>query len=345
MKSGGDDEPQRSKRQTGMGMQSENDPIINVEHLNKIFQSVRGYWRQKKHAVQAVKDISFSVHRGELFGMVGPNGAGKTTTVKMLSTLLLPTGGKATLFGHDVVRETHKIRPRIGFTFGGNKGLYGRLSALDNLRYFAELYKLDPEAIEKRIKEMFEVVGLTGREKDRVETYSSGMQQRLHLARAMLHNPDLIFLDEPTVGIDPIGSREIRALVKELVRRGKTILLTTHYMYEAEELCDRIAVVNHGEIVALDTPAALKTRATSDSVIVIHTPTENPSLENELQNLKDEIHHLSSSNDTVSIHTRNPGRILNALATLLERQIISNIEVRNATLEDVYVQIIKESAS
>jgi ABC-2 type transport system ATP-binding protein len=326
-------------------MQNGKDIIINVEHLNKVFYSIRGYWRQKKHRVEAVKDISFSICKGELFGMVGPNGAGKTTTVKMLSTLLLPTGGKASIFGHDVVKDTYKIRPRIGFTFGGNKGLYGRLSALDNLKYFAELYKLDPETIERRIKEMLEIVGLTGREKDRVETYSSGMQQRLHLARAMLHDPDLIFLDEPTVGIDPIGSREIRALVKELVKRGKTILLTTHYMYEAEELCDRIAVVNHGEIVALDTPASLKTRASGDSVIVIHTPTENPALDYELGNLRNDIGHLSNSNDTVSIHTRNPGRILNALAALLERQVISNIEVRNATLEDVYVQIIKDSAT
>ncbi|HSA99034.1 MAG TPA: ABC transporter ATP-binding protein [Anaerolineales bacterium] len=324
-------------------MQNEKDIIINVEHLHKIFYSIRGYWRQKKHPVEAVKDISFSVCQGELFGMVGPNGAGKTTTVKMLSTLLLPTSGKAALFGYDVVRDTYKIRPHIGFTFGGNKGLYGRLSGLDNLKYFAELYKLDPETIGRRVKEMLEVVGLTGREKDRVETYSSGMQQRLHLARAMLHDPDLIFLDEPTVGIDPIGAREIRALVKELVKRGKTILLTTHYMYEAEELCDRIAVVNHGEIVALDTPASLQARASGDRVIVIHTPTENPALESELNSLKNEISHLSNTNDTVSIHTRNPGRILNALAALLERQAISNIEVRNSTLEDVYVQIIKEN--
>lgn len=125
--------------------------------------------------------------------------------------------------------------------------------------------------------------------------------------------------------------------------RGKTILLTTHYMYEAEELCDRIAVVNHGEIVALDTPASLKMRASDDSVIVIHTPTENPVLDRELDSMKSEIAHLSNSNDTLSIHTRNPGRILNSLAALLERKIISNIEVRNATLEDVYVKIIKEN--
>jgi len=326
-------------------MQNAHENIINVEHLNKIFYSIRGFWKREKHPVEAVKDISFCIHRGELFGMVGPNGAGKTTTVKMLSTLLLPTSGTASIFGLDVVKHTNQIRPRIGFTFGGNKGLYSRLSGLDNLKYFAELYRLQPDIITKRIKDLLEIVGLTGRENDRVETYSSGMQQRLHLARALLHDPELLFLDEPTVGIDPIGSREIRALVKELVERGKTILLTTHYMYEAEELCDRIAVVNHGEIVALDTPASLKTRAASETVIVIHSPTENHILECELENLRSEIGQLSNSNDTVSIHTQNPGRVLNALATLLERQIISNIEVRNATLEDVYVKIIKNNAA
>jgi ABC-2 type transport system ATP-binding protein len=324
-------------------MQPNQDIAVSVRNLHKVFQSVRGFWRQKKHPVTAVDDISFEISRGELFGMVGPNGAGKTTTVKMLATLLLPTSGTAEIFGLDIQRDTTRIRPRIGFTFGGNRGLYGRLSALDNLRYFAELYKLDPGTIEKRIKELLEIVGLTGRERDRVETFSSGMQQRLHLARAMLHDPDLIFLDEPTVGIDPVGSREIRQLVKELVRRGKTVLLTTHYMYEAEELCNRIAVVNHGRIVALDTPERLKTRASGDSVIVIHSRTENGALQAELAHLKDDYVHLGNSDETISLQTKKPARILNALAALLERQVISNIEVRNATLEDVYVQIIQET--
>lgn len=317
------------------------ETAVYVEHLNKVFYSVQGFWRQKRRPVVAVDDISFSIHRGELFGMVGPNGAGKTTTVKMLSTLLIPTGGRATIFGLDVVNDTAGIRPKIGFTFGGNRGLYSRLSGLDNLKYFAELYKLEPETIKRRINELLEIVGLKGREHDRVETYSSGMQQRLHLARAMLHDPDLIFLDEPTVGIDPVGAREIRALVKDLVKRGKTILLTTHYMFEAEELCDRIAVVNHGRIVALDTPAGLKRRSSGESVIVIQTPGHNPALHQALRSLNITEDDLHNSGETVSLHTLNPARILNALAPLLERNVITNMEVRNATLEDVYVQIIK----
>lgn len=324
-------------------MQIKDEIAVEVEHLHKVFYSIQGFWRQKRHPVTAVEDISFSIRRGELFGMVGPNGAGKTTTVKMLSTLLLPTSGTARIFGLDILRDTNQIRPKIGFTFGGNKGLYSRLSGLDNLKYFAELYKLDPDKISKRIKELLEVVGLTGRENDRVETYSSGMQQRLHLARTMLHDPQLIFLDEPTVGIDPIGAREIRQLVKDLVKRGTTILLTSHYMYEVEELCDRIAVVNHGKIVALDTPTALKSRSSGDSVVVIQTPGDHHALERELRALNLAATDIHCSDETISLNTKNPSRVLNTLSPLLERNIITNIEVHNATLEDVYVQIIKEN--
>jgi ABC-2 type transport system ATP-binding protein len=327
-----------------MGMQNKND-VIRVQHLNKIFTSIRGFWKREKHPIQAVKDISFSVHKGELFGMVGPNGAGKTTTVKMLSTLLLPTSGTAKIFGLDILRHTDQIRARIGFTFGGNKGLYTRLSGLDNLKYFAELYKIKRDIIPKRIEELLEIVGLTGRENDRVETYSSGMQQRLHLARALLHDPELIFLDEPTVGIDPIGAREIRQLIKGLTQRGKTILLTSHYMYEMEELCDRIAVVNNGEIVALGTPASLKSHSSGDSVVTIHVPNHNPVFEQELYKLNITAHHIHPGSGMISLQTKNPSLILQALAPLLERNIITNIEVRNATLEDVYVDIIKNHKS
>ena len=273
-------------------MKNDQEIAVNVTNLHKLFYSIRGFWRQHKHPIVAVEDISFDIKRGELFGVVGPNGAGKTTTVKMLSTLLLPTSGTASVLGLDILRDTREIRRHIGFTFGGNKGLYGRLSGLDNLRYFAELYKIDPDIIGGRIAELLEIVGLTGREQDRVETYSSGMQQRLHLARAMLHDPEMIFLDEPTVGIDPIGAREIRQLVKELVERGKTVLLTSHYLYEVEELCDRIAVVNHGKIIALDTPAALKSHSKGDCVVVIQVPNGKGSLQGQLDALQQHLSKL-----------------------------------------------------
>ena len=326
-------------------MKNDQEIAVNVTNLHKLFYSIRGFWRQHKHPIVAVEDISFDIKRGELFGVVGPNGAGKTTTVKMLSTLLLPTSGTASVLGLDILRDTREIRRHIGFTFGGNKGLYGRLSGLDNLRYFAELYKIDPDIIGGRIAELLEIVGLTGREQDRVETYSSGMQQRLHLARAMLHDPEMIFLDEPTVGIDPIGAREIRQLVKELVERGKTVLLTSHYMYEVEELCDRIAVVNHGKIIALDTPAALKSHSKGDCVVVIQVPNGKGSLQGQLDALQQHLSKVHTSGEILSLYTQSPSIVLNELTPLLKQNLITNIEVRNATLEDVYVNIIKNQTT
>ncbi len=324
-------------------MQAASEVAVEVKQLRKVFQSIQGTWFQKRHPVTAVEEISFSIHTGELFGMVGPNGAGKTTTVKMLATLLLPTRGTASIFGYDILKDVRHIRPRIGFTLGGSKGLYGRLSGLDNLKYFAELYKLEPRRIKQRIQELLEMVGLKGRERDRVETYSSGMQQRLHLARAMLHDPQLIFLDEPTVGIDPVGARQIRQLIRELVQRGKTVLLTSHYMYEMEELCDRIAVVNHGRIVALDTPQGLKQRVAGESTVVIQCPADPAGLHRALLELGLESAEIQNSGETISLRTRNPKQALNALVPLLEHHVISDIEVHNATLEDVYVRIIQDS--
>ena len=329
------------KELTDTHREKDQETAVQIVHLHKVFNSVQGFWRQTRRPITAVEDISLCIRRGELFGVVGPNGAGKTTTVKMLSTLLLPTSGTAKIFGLDVVKDTAQIRPRIGFTLGGNKGLYSRLSGLDNLKYFAELYKLDPDMFSKRIKELLDLVGLAGREHDRVETYSSGMQQRLHLARALLHDPDLIFLDEPTVGIDPVGARELRALVKELIQRGKTVLLTTHYMYEAEELCDRIAVVNHGHVVALDTPTGLKRRALGESIVVIQAGADNLALQDALRTLNVSRADLQRTGESISLHTKNPAQVLNVLAPLLERNSITNMEIHNATLEDVYVQIIK----
>ena len=161
------------------------------------------------------------------------------------------------------------MRERIGYVFGGDRGLYERLSALDNLRYFAELYGVDPARQRARIGELLELVGLTGREKERVEGYSRGMRQRLHIARGLLHDPPVVFLDEPTIGVDPVGARELRATIASLREAGKTVLLTTHYMFEADALCDRIAVVATGRIVAEGTPRDLKDRVADGDVVEI----------------------------------------------------------------------------
>ena len=234
------------------------DAVIEARDLRRVYKTTTGVLRRKPLEVEAVKGVSFAVQRGELFGLLGPNGAGKTTTIKMLITLLLPTSGEARVLGLDVVDDARDVRKRIGYVFGGDRGLYERLSALDNLRYFAELYGVSGKAQRARIDEVLELVGLKGREQERVEGYSRGMRQRLHIARGILHDPEVVFLDEPTIGVDPVGARELRQTISDLITSGKTVLLTTHYMFEADALCDRIAVIAKGAIVGAGTPEELK---------------------------------------------------------------------------------------
>ncbi len=321
-----------------------NTAAIEAKALCKTFTTKTGLWKNKTKSTLAVDGVTFAVERGELFGLLGPNGAGKTTTVRMLTTLLLPSGGTGSILGRDVVRETAEVRKHIGFAFGGSRGLYLRLTALQNLRYFAELYALEPQYVEKRIPELLELVGLQGRESDRVETYSSGMVQRLHLARALLHDPEVLFLDEPTVGIDPVGARLLRQTIKDLQAMGKTILLTTLYMAEAEELCQRIAIINHGHLVALDSPDALKKQISGDSVIEASLASAQArEVLAKLQqmggrntvSLKD-----TSEPEVISICTPEPSSVLELLSPYLNTRSIFDLEVRSQTLEDVYVTII-----
>src|SRR5437868_4023601 len=242
---------------------------IEARDLHRTYRTSTGTLRRRSVDVEAVRGVSFAVEPGELYGLLGPNGAGKTTTIKMLITLLLPTSGSARVLGHDVVADPRAVRRSIGYVFGGDRGLYERLSALDNLRYFAELYGVSGRDQRRRIAEVLELVGLGGREKERVEGYSRGMKQRLHVARGILHDPQVVFLDEPTIGLDPVGARELRSTIAELVAAGKTVLLTTHYMFEADALCDRIAVIANGSIVGEGTPAELKSRVTDGRVTEI----------------------------------------------------------------------------
>src|SRR3954466_10954371 len=244
-------------------------PVIEAIDLRRTYRTTTGVVRRKPLEVEAVRGVSFAVEQGELFGLLGPNGAGKTTTIKMLITLLLPTSGTARVPGAAAAPEPREARRKIGYVFGGDRGLYERLSALDNLRYFAELYGVSGARQRHRIDEVLELVGLKGREKERVEGYSRGMRQRLHIARGILHDPEVVFLDEPTIGVDPVGARELRAMIAGLVDAGKTVLLTTHYMFEADSLCDRIAVIAQGQILAEGTPRDLKAGVGEGSIVEI----------------------------------------------------------------------------
>jgi ABC-2 type transport system ATP-binding protein len=215
---------------------------IEVENLTRNYNGLR-----------AVDGINFDVEQGEIFGFLGPNGAGKTTTIKMLTGQLRPTLGKARVMGCDVVEDRENLKPQIGVVFE-SQNLYERLSGRDNLQFYARLYRVKKE----RVGEVLDQVGLMSRERDKVQEYSNGLKQRLLIARAILHKPRVLFLDEPTKGLDPNVARDIRTIVTDLVHQGMTVFLTTHYMEEADQLSDRVAIIDHGRIVAMDTPERLK---------------------------------------------------------------------------------------
>lgn len=236
-------------------------PIISVKNLKRTYKTKVGVISQEKKMVEALKGISFDVYPGEIFGLLGPNGAGKTTTIKILTTLLAPTEGEAKVFDYDVFGQEKKVRSKINFIFGGERSLYWRLSGEDNLKYFADLYKVPRAQQGQLLDELFEMVELSHARKQKVETYSKGMKQRLQIARAMLNDPEVIFLDEPSIGLDPVGARALKSMIRTIANKGKTVLLTTHYMQEAEELCSRIAIIDKGRLIALDTVAGLKEKA------------------------------------------------------------------------------------
>jgi ABC-2 type transport system ATP-binding protein len=226
------------------------DAVV-VNEIRRVFTP------RKRDPVDALDGVSLTIPVGEVHGLLGPNGAGKTTLVKILSTVLLPTSGSAAVLGHDVVAEARAVRPQIGIVFGGERGLYWRLTGRQNLEYWGALYKLSRPEIRERTGLLLERVGITDRADERVETYSRGMKQRLHLARGLIGDAKVLFLDEPTTGMDPLAAREFRALIGELRGEGRTILLATHDMAEAEALCDRVTLIDRGSILATESPRTL----------------------------------------------------------------------------------------
>jgi len=209
--------------------------------------------RRDYDGLRAVDGISFSVEQGEIFGFLGPNGAGKTTTIRMLTGQLLPTSGSAKVAGYDIITQRQQLKPKIGVVFD-NQNLYERMSARGNLIFYARLYRIE----KSRVDDILSQVGLIERAGDMVGKYSNGLKQRLLIARALLHKPEVLFLDEPTRGLDPHIGREIRNIIVNLAKVGMTVFLTTHYMEEADQMCQRVAFLDRGKIVAMDSPQSLK---------------------------------------------------------------------------------------
>ncbi len=322
-------------------------PAIEVCEIYRVFESRKGFFFQERTRTEALRGVSLSVEPGEIFGLLGPNGAGKTTLTKILSTLLLPTSGVARVLGLDVVQETQALRPRIGLVLGGERGLYTRISGRENLRYFADLYGVPLPERDTRIHEVLARVGLTDAADRRVEEYSRGMKQKLHIARGILHRPAVLFLDEPTIGLDPKSARDTRKLIRSLVTDGVTIFLTTHYMFEAEELCHRIAILSKGRIVGLDTVPGLRKLVGGDRTIEV----EDYGFEdNEIATLRtlpgvskvaeEEFGPLTRL--TLRVQTERPR--VEEVEDRLQNHGGLEVRERRTSLEDVYLDLVEEEA-
>ena len=305
------------------------DRIIRIEHLTKIFSN--------HDVVTAVNDVSFEVNRGEIFGLLGPNGAGKSTLIRILTTLMKPSSGTAFVGPFEVTRDDEEVRGIIGVC-PQNSTLDVELTAYDNLEFYGNLLNVDESILDARIWELLGMAGLTDRAGSRVSTFSGGMRRKLEIVRAFLHHPLILFLDEPTIGLDPQSRREVWDQISLLNTEKTTIILTTHYMDEAEKLCNRIAFIDGGRLISLDTPENLKKvipegelieigfeKMTDDALAVIRA--------------HDLVSAVETRGQVLRIHARNGSRALPLILADLEKFSvpITSISIRSPSLEDVFI--------
>lgn len=317
--------------------------VIYTENLVRVYKTTTGSLRRNKKEIPALDGVNLAVQRGELFGLLGPNGAGKTTLTRILSTVLLPTSGMAQVLGLDVIKNAKEIRPRIGIVFGGDRGLYWRLSGRDNLEYFATLYSIPPATARQRIPELLEMVGLSERANERVEGYSRGMKQRLHIARGLIHDPELLFLDEPTIGLDPVAAREQRKVISDLKNAGKTIFLTSHYMFEIDALCDRVAILHKGRIISMDTPSSLKKLVADLEVVEMECFGVTPTILDNLRKHPAVVAVNVQSHEQIQVlQIQAPvgTELVPEFLKILNDVQVRKIVTRQPTLEDAYVKLV-----
>ena len=285
---------------------------------------------KKYDKLTAVETLNIEIDEGEVFGLLGPNGAGKTTIIKMFATLLEPTSGTAKVNGFDVVKQPAKVRESIGIVFQ-EPSSDELLTGYENIKLYAMMYGIPKDEIKKGISEALELVELTNRKDDLVRTYSGGMRRRLEIARSLIHKPKVLFLDEPTLGLDPAGREKMWAYISRLVEELKmTVLLTTHYMEEADTLADRIGIIDQGKIVVVDTPKALKATLGGDLVTI---NASNIPI-SELEKLK-YVKKIKQENHRVILTIENVSRNLQPLLKFIGK--IDSVEVRNTTLNDVFL--------
>src|SRR6266852_1162237 len=323
------------------------DPI-EVNSLSKTFTVKEGAaFRKTSKTITALEDVSFSVKKGEIFGLLGPNGAGKTTTIKTICTLLQPTSGEVRVNGHDVVKDSQRARQDLGVMLTGDRTLYWKLSGRENLEYFAALYHMNRAQAKKRIQDLLKLVGLDERKDTLVENYSTGMRIRLSFIKGILHEPPVILLDEPTMSLDPQSARLIREIIQDMRRQGHAILLTTHYMEEADQLSDRVAVIDHGKIIALAPPDALKDTVMKSEVVDVEARNINPTTVEKLREIESvtelasSIQEATSLSGQIKIHTSGARNAIPEILNVLVKGgvEVTNIRIGEPTLEDVFIRL------
>ncbi|WP_327350794.1 ABC transporter ATP-binding protein [Streptomyces sp. NBC_01304] len=296
----------------------------------------REYRARRGAPIVALDDVTMEVEQGEVHGLLGPNGAGKSTLMKILSTVLLPTSGTGRVLGHDLAVDHRRIRPLLGIVFGGERGLYPRLTARQNLGYWAALYGMSAKAGRARSAALLDELGLAERADDRVETYSVGMRQRLHLARGIIGDPRILLLDEPTNGLDPLAARQLRELITRLASEGRTILLATHDLAEAELLCDRVTMINHGRVVAAEAPKTLARLVSQQERIRVRA---EPELTDRVGQLPGVLGVEQADDGAAIVSVEDKEAVGRVLAFVVEAGV-TEVRTELPGLEEVYLRLV-----
>ena len=321
---------------------------IKTENLGRIYK-IRGGKKEDPKELLALEDVNLEIAPGELFGLLGPNGAGKTTLIKILTTLLAPTTGSASVAGYDVQTQPQEVRPRINMVSGGKSSGYGLLTVRENLWMFSQFYGIPSKLANTRIKSLLEIVGLGDRINTKSSDLSTGLRQKMNIVRGFMTDPDVLFLDEPTLGLDVGAARDVRKFIRGWLDNHpeRTLLLTTHYMVEADELCDRVAIINLGKVLACDSPSNLKHKLQQEALFQIEVTPLN-GLEVDIfeatRGVRQVTHHPRDGSSRLEFILEEENVLGDIIHTMSDHDVqIINLQKREPTLEDVFVDLVGRS--
>jgi ABC-2 type transport system ATP-binding protein len=321
---------------------------IQTQNLGRIYK-IRGGKKEEPKQLEALKNINLEVQPGELFGLLGPNGAGKTTLIKILTTLLAPSSGRAWVSGFDVSKDPIKVRRNINMVSGGESSGYGLLTVRENLWMFSQFYGMPSKVANQRIKHLLEVVGLADRINAKSSDLSTGLRQKMNIVRGFMTDPEVLFLDEPTLGLDVGAARDVRDFIRKWMGENptRTLLLTTHYMVEADDLCDRVAIINQGKVLACDKPSRLKRRLQQDAIFNVEVSPLNGvavGVFEGLPGVRNVTHNSQDGFSQLDLILETDDALSGVVATLTSHNIhILNLQKREPTLEDVFVDLVGHS--